>query len=145
MGMTLNSCDNYPCGVSDANIDRLTGVEPEQKPIDVEVTITQTLSRNTTIQTSDYIATDWLDEELNDDGTVSRYGGTEYDYSECNLLKDYEEQDYTIPDLLNELSAYLTVELNKTPKRGGRYNVLKNMLKACKEWVVDDSEVNREE
>lgn len=93
--------DNYPPGVTDATIDEYFGGTPE--PVEVEVCVSNTLSRVCIIETTDYTAEYWEDSEADEDGYVNTVGGTDYDFSNSDLKKEYKDQEYTIPELLKLL------------------------------------------
>lgn len=106
--------------------------QKEQEPIDINVCVSCTLSKSTTIE-----------------------GNPEVD----DLKDIYEQQDYTIPELLDEFIKILKkeiAEINATIKllddnmsnakkalesSVSHYN---NMLKSIKGWTVDELEVIKE-
>lgn len=110
--------------------------DPEE--VSVDVCVSQTLHKNTTIKTDDYIAESW--EEYDEEG---HRGGIYYNFNESNLLKAWKDDDYTIPDLLNILKSYITKELEKENSRFREFT-LNRILKACEGWEVDEEEVIQE-
>ena len=113
--------------------------EPEE--IEVEVVISQTLSRSTKILTTDYIVNEWEDFEPDEEGGFYRTGGVEYDFSDSDLKGAYEEQEYTIPELLDYLKAYLIADIADCNKDSRKKQKLQHILDCCKGWEVDETEV----
>lgn len=116
----------------------------DQKPIQVKVTISQSLSRSTTIEVTDYIAKEYTDAEYDEDGYLNITGGIKYDFSDSNLKEAYEIQEYTIPELLEYLKSYLTVDIAECGENSSRKKMLQYILKCCEDWKVDETEVVEE-
>ena len=115
--------------------------QPEPEEIEVEVVISQTLSRSTKIITTDYIVNEWEDFEPDEEGRFYRTEGIEYDFSDSDLKGAYEEQDYTIPELLDYLKAYLIADIANCDKESGKKQKLQHILDCCEGWEVDETEV----
>ena len=130
MKILANMIGDYPPGAEhDPNAPYN---QKEQEPIDIDVCVSCTLSKSTTIE-----------------------GNPEVD----DLKDIYEQQDYTIPELLDEFIKILKkeiAEINATIKllddnmsnakkalesSVSHYN---NMLKSIKGWTVDELEVIKE-
>lgn len=129
---------DYPCG-ADGPDAPWNQSEPE--PVEVDVTISQSLSRSTKIITTDYIVNEWEDFEPDEEGRFYRTGGIEYDFSDSDLKGAYEEQDYTIPELLDYLKAYLIADIADCDKESGKKQKLQHILDCCEGWEVDETEV----
>ena len=129
---------DYPCG-ADGPDAPYNQSEPEE--IEVEVVISQTLSRSTKIITTDYIVNEWEDFEPDEEGRFYRTEGIEYDFSDSDLKGAYEEQDYTIPELLDYLKAYLIADIANCDKESGKKQKLQHILDCCEGWEVDETEV----
>ena len=101
---------NYPIGAdgSDAPYN-----QSDPEPVEVNVCISQTLHKSTTISTTDYIAEDYEDCERDDDGGFVTTGGVSYDFSDSDLLSAYKNESWTIPELLYELKDYIKQDLNR--------------------------------
>ena len=69
--------------------------------IPLKVIISQSLSRPTTIEVTDYITNEWEDIEIDEGGKFHKIEGIEYDFSDSDLKGAYERQEYTIPELLD--------------------------------------------
>lgn len=118
--------------------------------VDVEVCISTTLSKNTTITATNVIVEEWEEREVNDEGSIDRYTGTDYDFSECNFIEDYKGDEFTIPELLNILKQYVLED-----KKNGKtfLNILNTpieydlnlILKSLSGWVEDELEVIKED
>lgn len=128
---------NYPLGADGPNAP-WNQKNPEE--VSVDVTISQTLSRNTTLLVSDYEAEVWEDVDTDVDGPY-KTGGIAYDFSNCDLPAAYEQQEYTIPQLLEYLKAYLTVDIAECPQNSGRKAKLQRLLQCCEGWETDETEI----
>ena len=129
----------YPIGIEYSS--DVPWNQSEQEPLQVEVIISQSLSRSTTIQVSDYAANEWEDIEYDKDGHMNRTKGIEYDFSDSNLKRSYEEQEYTIPELLDYLKSYLIADIAKCSEGSSKKRKLQHILKCCENWEVDETEV----
>ena len=135
--MTENG--SYPIGAEHDPNAPYNQVEPEK--VKVEVVISQTLSRSTKILITDYIAREYENIEPDDEGGFYRTREIEYDFSDSDLKGVYEEQEYTIPELLDYLKAYLIADINECSKESGKRKKLQHILNCCEGWEVDETEV----
>ena len=129
----------YPLGTEHNPNAPYNKVEPEK--VEVEVVISQTLSRSTKIFITDYIAREYENIEPDDEGGFYRTRETEYDFSDSDLKGAYEEQEYTIPELLDYLKAYLIADIADCDKESGKKQKLQHILDCCEGWEVDETEV----
>ena len=113
------------------------------EPIQLNVIISQSLSRSTTIEVTDYITNEWEDIEIDEGGKFHKIEGIEYDFSDSDLKGAYERQEYTIPELLDYLKDYLIADINKCNEESKKRK-LQHILKCCKDWEVDETEVIEE-
>lgn len=130
MEILANMIGDYPPGAEhDPNAPYN---QKEQEPIDIDVCVSCTFSKSTTI------------------------GGN----PEVDDLKDiYEQQEYTIPELLDEFIKILKKEIAETKatikllddnmsnaKKALEYNIshYNNLLDSLKGWTVDELEVIKE-
>ena len=113
------------------------------EPIQLKVIISQSLSRPTTIEVTDYITNEWEDIEIDENGKFHKIEGIEYDFSDSDLKGAYERQEYTIPELLDYLKDYLIADINKCNEESKKRK-LQHILKCCKDWEVDETEVIEE-
>lgn len=81
--------DNYPPGAANDPLAPYNQVDPE--PIEIEVTVSITLSKTVKIYVDDYIQEA---PEVDEDG---HYYKGDIDFSECNLSKAVKEQ-ITLPN-----------------------------------------------
>ena len=135
----MKESGNYPQGAEYNPKAPWNQTNPES--VKVEVTISQSLSRSTTIEVTDYTATKYDDIEYEEDGYINRIEGIDYDFSDSDLKGAYEEQEYTIPELLDYLKAYLIVDINECSKESGKRKALQHILNCCEGWIVDETEV----
>ena len=113
------------------------------EPIQLNVIISQSLSRSTTINITDYITNEWEDIEIDEGGKFHKIEGIEYDFSDSDLKGAYERQEYTIPELLDYLKDYLIADINKCNEESKKRK-LQHILKCCEDWEVDETEVIEE-
>ena len=113
------------------------------EPIQLKVIISQSLSRPTTIEVTDYITNEWEDIEIDEGGKFHKIEGIEYDFSDSDLKGAYERQEYTIPELLDYLKDYLIADINKCNEESKKRK-LQHILKCCEDWEVDETEVIEE-
>lgn len=118
--------------------------QSDPEPVEVEVTISQSLSKTTTITVTDYTAEEWEDCEPDEEGGFYRTGGVAYDFSDSDLKGAYEEQEYTIPELLNYLKTYLIADIAECDKDSNKKKKLQYILECCEGWEVDETEVIKE-
>ena len=120
--------DYYPPGAYD------DPSAPYNEPIipdkEFEVTISQTLSKTVTVTTDKYIPE-------GDYETGRIYANT----SETDWREVYEEEHYTITELLEHLQTFAEKELENISSNSGRSRELRRIIEACKDWTVDDYEV----
>jgi len=131
---------NYPLGADgpDAPWNQSDG---EQSPVSVDVCISQTLHRDTTIEVDDYTAEGWEDAEPDGEGGYMRSGGIDYDFSDCNFDAQYEDQEYDIPKLLEKLKELATERMNQEGTDAKTKRELAGIIKGCDGWVLDESVV----
>ena len=65
--------------------------QPDIDPIEVDVIATYTISRPATIETVDYRVDEWDEWETDGEGYPYHIGGVDYDYSDVDFKKDYED------------------------------------------------------
>lgn len=122
------SSGNYPPGQEHNPKAPYNQVDKPDKEFDV--TVSQTLSKNTSVTTQDYIEEDCL-------------YGPEFDTSNVDWHEEYSNQHYTPLDLINELKMIF-----ETYKNGGTLEPTKQkincILKECANWVQDDLEIIRD-
>lgn len=131
---------NYPVGAdgSDAPYN-----QSDPEPVEVNVCISQTLHKSTTISTTDYVAEECEDCERDDDGEFVTTGGVSYNFSDSDLLNAYKNDSWTIPELLYELKDYIKQDLNRGCSESKKA-WLERMMKACEGWELDEEEVIKE-
>ena len=135
----MRDSDYYPNGAY--NDPNAPYNQVDSEPVEVEVTISQSLSRSTTITVTDYTAEEWEDYEPDEEDGFYRIGGVDYDFSDSDLKGAYEEQEYTIPELLDYLKAYLIADIAKCSEESGKKKKLQHILACCEGWEIDETEV----
>lgn len=132
---------DYPCG---ADGPEAPWNQSDPEPVEVNVAISQTLSRSTKILVTDYTANEWEDVEPDDEGVFFITREVEYDFSNSDLKGAYEEQEYTIPKLLDYLKTYLIADIANCNIDSGKKQKLQHILDCCEGWEVDETEVIKE-
>ena len=132
----------YPQGAEHNSNAPYNQVEHEK--VEVEVVISQTLSRSTKILITDYIAREYENIESDDEGGFYRIKEIEYDFSDSDLKGSYEEQEYTIPELLDYLKTYLIADIANCNKDSNKKQKLQHILNCCEGWKVDETEIIKE-
>lgn len=107
--------------------------EVELPDKEIEVTVSVTLSKTMKVTVNDYI----VDEGADEDGYYR-----EYDFSDCDLHKAIEDQVTLPQDLAIFVERMFNQDLNL--KAAGMPRYLKEAIKDCKGWNVDDFEVVKE-
>lgn len=108
---------------------------------EIEVTASTTLSRNTTVWTSDYTVENWEDWDTRDNGETIHTGGTDYDFSNTNFKEVYTKEMYTVEEVLSKVSDYALEQatkclqriINKGYEKGT--NAYNTIMKQHNEWI----------
>ena len=122
---------------------------PEQE---FDVTISQTLSKDTTVCTNDYIpGASGVDYEPDDEGGYCASGWHDPDdTSDTNWGKIYREEHYTPLDLIQMLSEKCKQELKELEELGSedapyyykqKKRELEHLIDECSCWTDDETEV----
>lgn len=125
----MNNYD-YPAGAD--NIDAPWNEPDSPKEATFDVLISQTLSRSTTVSTSDYS----IEVDRDEDGYCESI-----DTSETNWKFAYEEQRMTPLELIGELKSLLEKTLPDPITHSKDYKRAKYLIEECEGWVEDDFEV----
>ena len=116
---------NYPVG---ADTEDAPWNQHDNKELEFEVTISQSLSKTTTVVTTDYEEEEDYNDCLNQKVLVANTDNT-------NWQEAYRECHYEPYDLITLLKDILTT--GKLPSEKER----KGLIKECEDWVVDETEV----
>ena len=110
-------------------------VDPPEK--EFEVTCSQTLSKNVTVVTDNYIPVDYTDwDDMG--GFHEHYDDT----SNVNWKEEYHDNDYHTPLQLIELfGKYLKDELDGTQAIKRSESYLKSLMEECNNWIEDECEI----
>lgn len=128
------SC-NYPM-MSQSQLNSAPWNEKEQSVITRDCEITETVTRKVTLATTDYSADSDYDDEL---GACSSVDTTETDW-----VAEYEEQEYTVLELIDKLKKYVEEDIKNTSPNTGNSRHLKRLLSACNGWEQVELEVEEE-
>lgn len=122
---------NVPMG---AEYDSMTPWnEIENKEVERECVVTETISRTVTLSTTDYVAEEDWDDELGK--CISA------DTSETDWEEEYSNQEYTVLELIDKLKAYVEEDIKNTSPNTGKGRELQRLLSACSGWEQVESEV----
>ena len=113
---------------------------PEEK--EFEVTVSQTLSKNTTVTTSDYIPGGSSQEtEWDIDGYHTITCHEPDDTSDTDWKKAYKNEHLTPIQLIGEFKDFLTKHLPDPIIDVKGFQRFKYLINECEEWEVDETEV----
>ena len=148
---SLKSNSNYP-PMTQSQWDNAPWNEVEVPEKDFDVTISQTLSKDTTICTNDYIpGASGVDYESDDEGGcyASSYQDPD-DTSDTNWGKAYREEHYTPLDLIKLLGDKCKQELKELEELGSndapyyyhqKKKELIHLIDECSCWTDDETEI----
>ena len=111
--------------------------QSEPDPVEVNVIATYTISKSATVETSDYTADEWEECETDDEGNIYRTGGIDYDFSNTDFEKEFNNYYLSPLELFAELKNRVEKEL-ETCTDYRQKNQLKRILCSCEEWSIDD-------
>ena len=149
----MRESDYYPAGAyNDPNAPFNEVYVPEQE---FDVTISQTLSKDTTVTTNDYIpGASGVDYEPDDEGGYCSCGWHDPDdTSDTNWDKAYREEHYTPLELISMLKEKIQIELQEVeddmclPSMTDSYALkqkkreLEHLIDECSEWCDDETEI----
>lgn len=104
--------------------------EKEQSVITRDCEITETVTRKVTLATTDYSADSDYDDEFGACSSV--------DTSETNWVAEYDEQEYSIIELLSKLKKYVADDLRNTKHSLRQRKDLQKLLLVCDSWKQED-------
>ena len=126
--------DNYPPGAANDPNAPYNQVEVPER--DFDVLISQTLSKSTTVTTSDYIPVSEREEDF-----CNYYSDT----SNTNWKEAYNESgNYTPLELIEEFKKFLEKHRPDPIIDMKEYKRYTFLIKECEGWVEDDIEVMEE-
>lgn len=151
----MGMLDNYPPGLTDYTPGCPWTEAPDNDPIDVEVSVSTTLSKDTIIQTDNYTASEWEDWDNDDEGGYVHTGGVDYDFSDTCFIEEYEKCELTIPQLLEELVKLAQEKIDtiknsqefsasgktKNGKKIQEIRRLQGIIDNATGWTEDETEV----
>lgn len=111
----------------------------ENSEREFEVTISQTLSKPTTVFTTDYN----LEVDIDEEGSYA-----DYDTSDTDWKAAYENEHLTIEQLLGVLEnmcvlekSILEAKVDQNIETKNRIRKLEYYISECKDWCVDEFEI----
>ena len=124
---------DYPLG-ADTSLAPWNQVENSE--IERDCNVTETITREVTLSTTDYIAEDdWNDE----------FGKCiSADTSETDWSREYDRQEYTALELISKLKSYVEEDIRNTAPNTGKGRELQRLLSACNGWEQVELEVEEE-
>lgn len=122
------SC-NYPT-MSQSQLNSAPWNDKENSVIERDCEVTETVTRKVTLATTDYIEDSDYDDELGACSSV--------DTSETDWVTEYEEQEYSIIELLSKLKKYVTDDLRNTNHSLRQQKELQKLLLVCDSWKQED-------
>ena len=132
---SLNNNSNYPL-MSQSEWDNAPWNQNDPEEKEFEVTVSQTLSKSTTVTTSDYIPGGYFPEtEWDIDGYHTITCLEPDDTSDTDWKKAYNNEHYTPLGLIQEFKEMLE---KNTPIPETRR---KHLIDECMNWIEDDLEV----
>ena len=132
---SLNGNSNYP-PMSQSEWDNAPWNQNDSEEKEFEVTVSQTLSKSTTVTTSDYIPGGYFPEtEWDIDGYHTITCHEPDDTSDTDWRKAYNNEHYTPLGLIQEFKEMLE---KNTPIPETRR---KHLIDECMNWIEDDLEV----
>lgn len=121
---------NYGYGLSD-NSPNTPWNEPEVPEREFEIQATYSLTCIRTVWTDNYIPE--YDEES---------GRFSADTSETDWRNEFEADEFTPLELIDELKKYAEQDLSMTGENTSKGRYLKRLIEACEGWSITDSEHN---
>lgn len=129
----------YPAGAENDHSAPYNEINNENEPIEVDVEYSVVLRKRTTISTVDYDKEEWEESERDEDGYVTRFGGTEISYDNVDAEKEYNEQHYSPMELIRILKAETERNLREHPECvGAKDGTWQNIIDECDNWIAED-------
>lgn len=124
---------DYPLG---ADTPLAPWNQVENCEIERDCEVTETITRNVTLSTTDYITEDdW------NDGFGKCISA---DTSETDWREEYINQEYTVLELIDKLKEYVEEDIKNTQPNTDKVIKLRRLLDACKGWEQVELEVEEE-
>ena len=135
--------NNYPPGAEANPNAPWNQSDPEEK--EFKVTVSQTLSKNTTVTTSDYIPGGCFPETERDiDGYHTITCHEPDDTSDTDWKEAYKDEHLTPLQLIGEFKDFLTKYLPDPIIDVKGFQRFKYLIGECEGWTEDETEVIKE-
>lgn len=112
--------------------------ESDNEAIDVNITVSYSLSKNTSIPVHHYTSDEWVDYEDETGHTIS---GCTYKFDDTNFESEYHNsKELGIPELLEILRNLAKEKALEASMIYDKPSIEKwgNIRKSCEDWIVDD-------
>lgn len=147
--------DNYPM-LTQSQLREAPWNQKDDEPIDVDCCVSYCMSKTMPVEIVNYVAT-MEEDNLHEDNMVP-----DYDFDDVNFIEEYKNDDNAIgiPTLLSELQRLCNERIEQLRTEGimlddvnkeDEARILKEIkhyqtvLKASKDWVIDDLDVVKED
>ena len=121
---------DYPLG---ADTPSAPWNQVESPEIERDCNVTETITRNVKLSTTDYVSEEDWDDEIGK--CISA------DTSETDWSREYDSQEYTALELIAKLKSYVEEDIKNTAPNTGKRRELQSLLSACNGWEQVDIEV----
>lgn len=141
---SLNNNSNYP-PMSQSEWDNAPWNQSDPEEKEFKVTVSQTLSKNTTVTTSNYIPGGYFPEtEWDIDGYHTITCHEPDDTSDTDWKEAYNSKHLTPLQLISEFKDFLTKHLPDPIIDVKGFQRFKYLIDECEGWIEDETEVIEE-
>ena len=112
------------------------GTKQKNSEIERDCKVTETITRNVALSTTDYVSEDDWDDEFGKCVSADTY--------DTDWTGEYSSQEYTVLELIDKLKLYVEEDIKNTAINPGKRRELQRLLTACDGWEQVDLEVGEE-
>nr|DAX37878.1 MAG TPA: hypothetical protein [Caudoviricetes sp.] len=124
---------DYPLGADNSSAP---WNQVENSEIERDCKVTETITRNVALSTTDYVSEDDWDDEFGKCVSADTY--------DTDWTGEYSSQEYTVLELIDKLKLYVEEDIKNTAINPGKRRELQRLLTACDGWEQVDLEVGEE-
>ena len=124
---------DYPLGADNSSAP---WNQVENSEIKRDCKVTETITRNVALSTTDYVSEDDWDDEFGKCVSADTY--------DTDWTGEYSSQEYTVLELIDKLKLYVEEDIKNTAINPGKRRELQRLLTACDGWEQVDLEVGEE-
>jgi len=128
---------NYPLG---ADTPDAPWNQCDPDPIDIEVEVIETYTKTITVPVTDYTVTEDYDDDCDEGRCIARKCLV-YDYDDCNLKEAFENNHYTIEELLKACKETLTEYRNTFLEKSVKWREIDNLITETEGWNQENIEI----